>query len=147
MSTWSEYVESAAGTTNQSEISRRTGVSQASVSRWFDGSTPSPAHAALFAQTYDRNVLEAFVAAGFLTQAEAGTRPPTPAGFSSVELVRKLTLRLDPEHAEGRIVDEGMAQVHQMYVRTQEEPDAAFEESSLAVASDAPLEGSGENEA
>lgn len=150
MSTWSDYVEQTAGTSNQSEIARKAGVSQASVSRWFDGSTPSPAHAALFAQKYDRNVLEAFVAAGFLTQSEAGTppppRPPSPAVFSSMDLVHELRLRLDPEHEEGRITDEDMAEVHLMFDRTSEEADTSVDDELAAVASEDELEEPGENE-
>jgi hypothetical protein len=70
--TWWEYVQRIAGTASPSEISRRTGIGQSSVGRW-GSSSPKPESVAAFARAYERPVLEAFVAAGFLTEEEAGT--------------------------------------------------------------------------
>jgi transcriptional regulator with XRE-family HTH domain len=76
--TWSRYVRRISGASSGSEIAARTRVGQSTVSRWLNDSTsPSTAQAAKFAQTYGANVLEAFVAAGFLTEEEAGM-PPRP---------------------------------------------------------------------
>lgn len=78
MTSWAKYVERVAGTDVSTEIAKATGINQSSVYRWLkDGAVPSTAHAARFAQAYGRNVLEAFVAAEFLTAEEAGT-PPGP---------------------------------------------------------------------
>jgi transcriptional regulator with XRE-family HTH domain len=74
---WARYVRRTSGDAGGSEIEQKTGIGQSTVSRWFTGTTPSPAHAARFAQAYGANVLGAFVAAGFLTEDEAGI-PPRP---------------------------------------------------------------------
>jgi transcriptional regulator with XRE-family HTH domain len=83
--TWPEYVRRLSRGDNQVAIEARTSIDQGTVSRWLRGkTTPSPAQAAKFAQGYDGNVLEAFVAAGFLTPEEAGIPPAAPQGFGAM---------------------------------------------------------------
>src|SRR5687768_9347092 len=83
--TWPEYVRRLSRGDNQVAIEARTSIDQGTVSRWLRGkTTPSPAQAAKFAQSYDGNVLEAFVAAGFLTAEEAGIPPAAPQGFAAM---------------------------------------------------------------
>ena len=83
--TWPEYVRRLSRGDNQVAIEARTSIDQGTVSRWLSGKTkPSPAQAAKFAQSYDGNVLEAFVAAGFLTAEEAGIPPAAPQGFAAM---------------------------------------------------------------
>jgi transcriptional regulator with XRE-family HTH domain len=73
---WSRYVKRTSRNASGSEIEAVTGIGQSTVSRWLVSATlPSPAHAAKFAHSYGGNVLEAFVAAGFLTEEEAGIPP------------------------------------------------------------------------
>jgi transcriptional regulator with XRE-family HTH domain len=82
---WPEYVRRVSRGDNQVAIEARTSIDQGTVSRWLRGkTTPSPAQAAKFAQGYDGNVLEAFVAAGFLTAEEAGIPPAAPQGFGAM---------------------------------------------------------------
>ena len=82
---WPEYVRRLARGDNQVAIERTTGVRQSTVSRWLKGqTTPTPAEAAKFAQGYRGNVLEAFVAAGLLTEEEAGLPPKPRVTFSDV---------------------------------------------------------------
>jgi transcriptional regulator with XRE-family HTH domain len=55
-------------------VANRSGVNQTTVTRWLNGSRPrDPAKVAAFARAYPGHttVLEAFVAAGFLTEKEA----------------------------------------------------------------------------
>lgn len=68
---WWEYVQRIAGTSSPSEIGRQTGLGPSSVSRWVV-SSPKPDSVRQFAHAYHRPVLEAFVAADFLTEEEAG---------------------------------------------------------------------------
>ena len=83
--TWPEYVRRLSRGDNQVTIEARTSIDQGTVSRWLNGkTTPSPAQAAKFAQSYDGNVLEAFVSAGFLTAEEAGSPPAAPQGFAAM---------------------------------------------------------------
>lgn len=75
MSKWSEYVRELTGNEPQDEVGARIGVSGSTISRWRSGKNPgNPAEVALLAQKYNREVLEAFVAAGYLTYEQAGMR-------------------------------------------------------------------------
>lgn len=69
--TWWDYVRSVAGASaSNAEIARMLDLSPSSVGRW-QTSRPDPATAAAFARSYGRPVLEAFVAAGFLSAQDA----------------------------------------------------------------------------
>lgn len=67
---WIDYVRQHAGGDDDTAIGRRIGVSGASVGRWRT-SAPKPESVRAFAAAYQVSVLEAFVAAGFLTAAQA----------------------------------------------------------------------------
>jgi hypothetical protein len=84
--TWCEYVNWVVGDDRQVEISAKTGVDQGTISRWRkeEPQAVSARSARAFALGYERPVLEAFVVAGFLTEAEAGVRPPGRADLSEV---------------------------------------------------------------
>lgn len=78
---WAAYVRRIAGHLKQKEIEvhidatlRIRGPRQATISRWLSaGSMPDKAaDIAAFARAFDRNPLEAFVAASLLTEDEAG---------------------------------------------------------------------------
>ena len=77
---WSEFVARLIAGETQVTVSQKTGIDQTTISRWLRGANrpKDPATVAHFAQVYAANVLEAFVAAGFLSPEEAGM-PPTPA--------------------------------------------------------------------
>lgn len=68
--TWWQYVNHIAGGATQEAIARKASISAPTVTRWRT-STPRPENVAAFARAYGRPVLEAFVAAGFLTSDEA----------------------------------------------------------------------------
>ena len=68
--TWWQYVEHIALDETQERIARRIDVSTPTVSRW-KTSSPKPETAAAFARAYGRPVVEAFIAAGFLTADDA----------------------------------------------------------------------------
>ena len=80
---WPAYVRAIGGDVN-SDIARRVGISQPSVSRWFGGTIPDPTTAARFARAYGRPVLEAFLAAGFLTLEDAGETPSVPPSLATL---------------------------------------------------------------
>lgn len=72
-SVWRLYVKSLTQGQTQSEIATQSDLAQTTVSRWLSGSyaPTEAAKVAAFARGYGRNVLEAFVAAGMLTEREA----------------------------------------------------------------------------
>lgn len=91
---WWEYAERVAQTDSPKAIATRTGIEGPNVSKWKSGTVPRPQIVAQFARGYGRPVLEAFVAAGFLTAGEAKERPAAPPDFTRLsndellELVR-----------------------------------------------------------
>ncbi|WP_242882656.1 hypothetical protein [Actinomadura litoris] len=93
--TWWDYVTRIAQGDTQGAIGTRTGLSQGGISGWRT-KAPKPETVAAFARGYDRPVLEAFVAAGFLTADEAGITeaPATLTNLSSAELLNELGRRL-----------------------------------------------------
>ncbi len=88
MNMWQQYVAAVAGGATQTAIGERTGIAQSTIGRWLNGGyvPTEAAKVAAFAQAYERNPLEAFVAAGMLTQDEAGRG----LDESSVILLRSL---------------------------------------------------------
>lgn len=97
MSTWYDYVQRIAGSASQTQIERETGIRQSNLSRWKNGGTPAPEHAARIANSYGRPVLEAFVAAGFLTAEQANAQvvvDPSLSHFSDETLVNEIGRRL-----------------------------------------------------
>jgi len=91
MNTWQTYVQIVAAGRSQTELASQTGIAQTSISRWLSG-TKRPTEAAkvaAFATALDRNVLEAFVAAGMLTVEQAG------AGLDDRSLKMLATLGFD----------------------------------------------------
>lgn len=93
--TWWTYVQRVAGSASAREISRRTGIGQTSVNRW-QTSSPKPESVVTFAETYGRPVLEAFVAAEFLTdeQAKVTTVKADLSEFSADELLEEIRRRI-----------------------------------------------------
>jgi transcriptional regulator with XRE-family HTH domain len=70
-SRWWQYVQAVTGAANNSEIAKRMDIDMSHMTRWKNGQTPSPPFVKRFAKAYNRNVLEAFVAAEYLDQDEA----------------------------------------------------------------------------
>jgi transcriptional regulator with XRE-family HTH domain len=92
---WWDYVSRITKGDSQTAIAERTGLSQGGISGWRT-KAPKPETVAAFARGYDRPVLEAFVAAGFLTAEEAQMTKPEPilADVPSGELLSELGRRL-----------------------------------------------------
>lgn len=74
---WTQYVRYwIEDGERQVDVADRTGIDQTTISRWLQGETRSitSQSVARFARGYGRPIIEAFVAAGFLTAAEAGLK-------------------------------------------------------------------------
>lgn len=96
---WADYVKRISGDDVNRVIASKIGITEPSVARWKNGAikTPDAVQAAVFARAYRRPVLEAFVAAGFLTAEEAGEQPtaaPSLAGLSDDELLDEVRQRM-----------------------------------------------------
>lgn len=97
----------------QVDVADRTGIDQTTISRWLAGERRSitSQSVAKFARGYNRPVLEAFVAAGFLSESEAGLQTSDMPDWRKVsdaqllaELQRRMRLR-----AVGSADSEGQA--------------------------------------
>ncbi|WP_435745000.1 helix-turn-helix domain-containing protein [Nocardioides sp. SYSU DS0663] len=86
------------GDDQQKDAAAKAGLDQSAISRWLRTGTPGRAeNVAAFARAYNRPVLEAFVAAEFLTAQEAKQRPtaaPTLDSLSDDQLVEEIRTRL-----------------------------------------------------
>lgn len=94
---WPKYVAKISSNAQQKDIARAAGVDGSTVSRWKSGLAPKPENVAAFARSYRRPVLEAFVAAGYLTPEEANEQPtarPSLTDLSSDELIHEIARRL-----------------------------------------------------
>lgn len=67
---WWKYVEAVAGDVPGREIARTAEFDPSAVSRWKKGEKPRWDFVLKFARAYKRNVLEALVEAGFLSDEE-----------------------------------------------------------------------------
>lgn len=81
---WWTYVTQTSGTDSPKEMQSRTGIDGPNFSRWKGGHTPKVGMVAEFARAYGRPVLEAFIAAGFLTADEAQQRPAAAPSLDSL---------------------------------------------------------------
>ena len=94
---WWTYVTRISGTESPKVMASRTGIDAPNFSKWKGGQIPGPQIAATFARAYGRPVLEAFVAADFLTAAEAKERPtaaPSLSSLSEVDLLEEVLKRM-----------------------------------------------------
>ncbi len=97
--TWWSYVERVGKGAAQKDIAEQSGIDAGALSRWKTGQTPRPSAelAIQFARAYSRPPAEALVAAGFITEGEAGKTIEVHRGLSDVaddELIEELKVRL-----------------------------------------------------
>ena len=96
---WWEYVTKVIGKDTYSAAANRAGFDKSAFTRWKNGARADPDFVVKFARNYNRNVLEALVAAGFLTDEEADLREVNTGGTTlkeatDAELTEELLLRL-----------------------------------------------------
>jgi len=101
---WWRYVQTVINGDPGRIVYDKTGLDPSVISRWRKG-PGRPDNVAAFARGYGRPVLEAFVAAGFLTAEEAAqlpTAPPSPEHLTDDALLAELGDRLrSARHAQG----------------------------------------------
>jgi transcriptional regulator with XRE-family HTH domain len=97
---WAQYVRQVAGNLNQLEIAAKTGIAQSNVGRWLRGEPglPKAESVVALARAFDQPPIEALVAAGYITEEEAGAkarRGRTPLNdYTDRELVAELSRRV-----------------------------------------------------
>ncbi|MBG9328404.1 hypothetical protein I4J35_05995 [Corynebacterium belfantii] len=77
---WWTYVESVIGDDNFKTASQKARFNQSAFTRWKRGADADPAFVVKFARAYGKNVLEALVAAEFITAEEAALKEVSTGG-------------------------------------------------------------------
>lgn len=95
---WGTYVTEHSGNDINRVVAAKIGVTEPNVSRWKrTDQVPRAETVAAFARAYGRPVLEAFVAAGFLTAREAKARPSAAVSLDQLsddELLAEVRRRM-----------------------------------------------------
>jgi len=97
---WWQYVQTITGGQQQNEIAKAIDLNPSTVSRWKSTGIPGNAeNVAALARAYGRPVLEAFVAAGFLTDREAKATVTVPdiGQLSADDLLAEVRRRMREE--------------------------------------------------
>lgn len=100
---WWRYVVQTSGTESPKAMQNATQIDGPNFSKWKTGQIPRAETVAKFARAYRRPVLEAFVAAGFLTPEEAKVRPAGAVDYtklSNQELLEIVASRMSEEGGE-----------------------------------------------
>ncbi len=98
MESWSAYVRRVTGGLKQAKIAEKTGLAQTNVGRWLRGDPGAPKADSViaFARAFGQPPVEALVAAGYLTEAEAAAKSRTLlVEYSDRELLDELRRRTD----------------------------------------------------
>lgn len=111
---WSDYVRSVIGDDRQIDAAGKTGLDQTTISRWLNGAQAGlPENVARFARGYGRDVLEAYLVAGFITpgDVERPTGTPSQRGSHGVEGLPPGSgvVSSRPAHGRSRSRDQGGA--------------------------------------
>lgn len=99
--TWDQYLTECSGGEPNNKIAARVGVDPATVGRWRSGAIdPKPRQAISVARAYDRNPLEALIAAGYLSSEDIGdvvtiSAPQDLTTISTRTLVEELESRVE----------------------------------------------------
>lgn len=96
---WWQYVEAISGEEPPSQIAQRMGVDASHLTRWKNGQIPTPPFVKKFADAYNRNALEAFVAAEYITDEDAALREVKIGAdeLTNEQLLDEIRRRLRPQ--------------------------------------------------
>lgn len=93
---WWNYVQHVARGDNNQTIAAKVGITGPSVGRWRVGGVDAGT-ATRFAKVYGRPPIEALIAAGYITEREAGAQPvtlPSLDEFTDQELISEVQRRM-----------------------------------------------------
>lgn len=96
---WWTYLSALMGDDNATEAAKKSGISSSNFTRWKKGARADPDFVVKVARAYNANVLEALVAAEFITDEEAALTTISPtldiADIDSTTLIEELQYRVD----------------------------------------------------
>lgn len=115
---WQRFLARTTKGTEQSAVAKRTGVSPATVSRWFSRPSGSAEHVILIARAFGDDPTLALVDTGFLTMQEATrgalTTDDLLSRLDEIDLAREIVRRLEAGEAGDALADEVPADVSGM---------------------------------
>lgn len=99
---WWDYITGIIGDSTYSQAATKAGFDKSAFTRWKKGARADPDFVVKIARAYNANVLEALVAAGFITEAEAKLQEIKVGGItlndaSNQQLLDEIMHRLDSE--------------------------------------------------
>ncbi|PLV98781.1 hypothetical protein BRL53_09130 [Corynebacterium ulcerans] len=99
---WWDYITEIIGDSTYSQAATKAGFDKSAFTRWKKGARADPDFVVKIARAYNANVLEALVAAEFITEAEAKLREIKVGGIalsdaSNQQLLDEIIRRSDPE--------------------------------------------------
>ena len=94
---WWAYLQTITNGASNVDVARKVGFHESNMSKWSRGGKPDVEFVVKIAHAYHVNVLEALVAAGVITSAEAQLREVKIglADLTTADLARELAARLD----------------------------------------------------
>lgn len=95
--TWWDYLQKITDGASNVEVARKVGFHESNMSKWSRGQKPDVEFVVKIAHAYRVNVLEALVAAGVITSADAQLHEVKIGldDLSTADLARELAARLD----------------------------------------------------
>jgi hypothetical protein len=115
---WAEYVRAVTGADSGRAVAQMIGQSESAISRWKNGTVvPEPRQAVAFARAYERNPLEALIAAGYLSDEEAAQPLDPPRtlhlrDFTDLELATEMVRRVDTDPREHDVLTRPLDNEH-----------------------------------
>lgn len=99
---WWDYITEIIGDSTYSHAATKAGIDKSAFTRWKKGARADPDFVVKIARAYNANVLEALVAAEFITEAEAKLQEIKVGGItlndaSNQQLLDEIMRRLDSE--------------------------------------------------
>lgn len=99
---WWDYITEIIGDSTYSQAATKAGFDKSAFTRWKKGARADPDFVVKIARAYNANVLEALVAAEFITEAEAKLREIKVGGIalsdaSNQQLLDEIMRRSEPE--------------------------------------------------
>lgn len=114
---WWAYLSKLMGNETATEAAKKSGISSSNFTRWKKGANADPEFVVKIARAYNANVLDALVAAEFITEEEAASGSVGDGRFGeSVKALEREAMTLE---SITRIVEDTIQRIQSAYVKDQ----------------------------
>lgn len=112
---WWKYLSELMGEDTATNAAKKTGISASNFTRWKQGANADPEFVVKVARAYHANVLEALVAAEFITEEEAGTND---SAQQRRQVAQELEKRLNDVYEAQKMVEVRFSAVETQLLKT-----------------------------